>query len=594
VPQATGFDFMGGGALPTGPAPPAAATGFDFMGAAAAAPAAPAAGGFTFKSGAAVPAPDTVDGPASGMKKKKGGFRPGFDRSSDGAPPSLLSGLTVHGGGDGDGGDEVSTSLLSGMNLHGEGEGGQQVQAQAEPAPAEEGTFARLLKLTAASPSPAPLEAPSLPSPPLRRSAPASTDSTAAKKAAVLSLSEAASSTRLRLADLKIRLRAIGEEGRRASGEVDRLRGGLGDVEARQDEAVRTENFDAAERIGEEAEGVRAQLAAAEGKRAAILVRRRKTEEEYEGVLAEQAAVALETLSAVRSYEGERAGALASFFADAVRRHGNGADRLAGEEEQLRLKAEGVAREGRMVAEESGQTERAIVVQSEELARSVVELTVRVGTLGSEVAALEAALKAKQAEARSASSQLADAEGRIATIRAKFDKQTKRLAAKRVAVDQETEECANESAAIARAKREYASTRARDRAAERALLRQMGAAGRDVGSLQALSDALSAAAGKRAALAIAAAKATAACDAAGSEVNRVLRASRGVQARKAELEAQAGSARKLIHGIDGRVPGLNEEKKAAVAGKKFKEAARVNDELKRLGEQREQAERCVA
>jgi hypothetical protein len=92
---------------------------------------------------------------------------------------------------------------------------------------------------------------------------------------------------------------------------------------------------------------------------------------------------------------------------------------------------------------------------------------------------------------------------------------------------------------------------------------------------------------------VAAAGATAACTAAGSEVDRVLRASRGVQARKAALEAQAGSARKLIDGIDGRVPGLNEEKKAAVSGKKFKEAARVNDELKRMGEQREQAERCV-
>lgn len=49
--------------------------------------------------------------------------------------------------------------------------------------------------------------------------------------------------------------------------------------------------------------------------------------------------------------------------------------------------------------------------------------------------------------------------------------------------------------------------------------------------------------------------------------------------------------RETIAGVDAKLPQLNEEKKAAVAERKFKEAGRLTSELKRLTDQREEADR---
>ena len=55
------------------------------------------------------------------------------------------------------------------------------------------------------------------------------------------------------------------------------------------------------------------------------------------------------------------------------------------------------------------------------------------------------------------------AENRIKQIRAKFDKQTKRLASKREGLDAETRECEAEARAIAQALREFALARKKAR-----------------------------------------------------------------------------------------------------------------------------------
>ncbi|RYE84161.1 MAG: hypothetical protein EOO65_02740, partial [Methanosarcinales archaeon] len=69
---------------------------------------------------------------------------------------------------------------------------------------------------------------------------------------------------------------------------------------------------------------------------------------------------------------------------------------------------------------------------------------------------------------------------------------------------------------------------------------------------------------------------------------------REVQGKRAVLEAEAATQRAEMEGVDAKVPALNEEKKAAVAERKFKEASRLTAELKRLSEMREGAERHLS
>lgn len=590
----------------------------------------------------------------AGIRKKKGGFRPGFDRSglaaggeggagAGGHPPgSMLSGLTVHeGGAEGDGGNEPSgllagmqvhggeddtgggEGILSGMMVHGGAGGGEASSsavdgsslfarlAGATPSAAEAPVasgFPSLISKSSAATSTIASATPAISSSEgagpwgaaavTTASASSSSSSSASsldpvtrKKGHISALHEAAQSTRLRLADVKIRLRALGDEDRAAQVEVDKVRAKLGEVEAAQDEAVRSEAFEDAERLSQQLDSLKGSLAVAENKRQTVLDRKARAEEEQEAALQEHMAVTNECLTGLQGYESDRTVALSSFLREALTKHSVGMERIKGEEEQLRLKQEHVARESVLVGEEEQQVERAISEQTEELNRTVTELREKHVRLTDEVAELERLLEAKKREQRTAASQLTDAEAKIAGIRAKFDKQTKRLQAKRGAVEEEKRECESESQAIAKAKREYAAAKAKDRAAERALIRQTGYAKLDVSTLEELRAALLVQEGKRRALAAQSSAAGSQVAVAMAQVDKATKAVRSVAARKAALEGQVNAARKVIAGIDGKIPALNEEKKAAVSAKRFKEAARANEDLKRLDEQRGQAEK---
>ena len=55
-----------------------------------------------------------------------------------------------------------------------------------------------------------------------------------------------------------------------------------------------------------------------------------------------------------------------------------------------------------------------------------------------------------------------------------------------------------------------------------------------------------------------------------------------LQRHRAELDAAINACRDVITGIDAKLPALNEEKKAVVAARKFKEAATVQATIKQL------------
>lgn len=56
--------------------------------------------------------------------------------------------------------------------------------------------------------------------------------------------------------------------------------------------------------------------------------------------------------------------------------------------------------------------------------------------------------------------------------------------------------------------------------------------------------------------------------------------------RRSELDAVVTHCRDAIAAIDGKLPALNEEKKAVVAARKFKEAAKVQADIKQLSEEK--------
>ena len=264
-------------------------------------------------------------------------------------------------------------------------------------------------------------------------------------------------------------------------------------------------------------------------------------------------------------------------------------EKLTSDEEQAQLKAKHVQAETQTVESEARQVESIISEQTGELVKLSAEVKAKHATLSGEVLELERLLEAKRREERAAALQLDECEQKIKQIAAKFDKQHVRLQTRREHIDNERAECAREAAEIAKAKAEFASSRKRDRRAERDLLAQIIHNAADVTIAEALNVALSAQDARRSELATQSASAHKALHTSLEAVDECLRATRATESRKAALEAQASGHNKTIHGIDASIPALNEEKKRAVADKKFKEAGRINDELKRLSDQREEA-----
>ena len=128
-----------------------------------------------------------------------------------------------------------------------------------------------------------------------------------------------------------------------------------------------------------------------------------------------------------------------------------------------------------------------------------------------------------------------------------------------------------------------------DRVAEIAHLRQLRYGSLLQETVETLRGALALMGSLRAAWFSASAEAAAAGAALQAGLDASLAALRGTQSRKATLEAQVTVLKETIAGVDSKLPVLNEEKKVAVAERKFKEAGRLTAELKRLGDARDDA-----
>lgn len=413
--------------------------------------------------------------------------------------------------------------------------------------------------------------------------------STAKMQRVVADLEEASRTNRMRLADLKIRARQLADNEKERSAEVEKLKAKVAEASAKQDEAIRHEQFEEAERLNEALDAAKGSLTAAEGRRMQVLQSKAEVEASQQQVFADARAASNLALLGLKLYGEERNTALLAFKNQVHATHVVLNEKLTSDEEQAQLKAKHVQAETQTVESEARQVESIISEQTGELVKLSAEVKAKHATLSGEVLELERLLEAKRREERAAALQLDECEQKIKQIAAKFDKQHVRLQTRREHIDNERAECAREAAEIAKAKAEFASSRKRDRRAERDLLAQIIHNAADVTIAEALNVALSAQDARRSELATQSASAHKALHTSLEAVDECLRATRATESRKAALEAQASGHNKTIHGIDASIPALNEEKKRAVADKKFKEAGRINDELKRLSDQREEA-----
>jgi len=413
--------------------------------------------------------------------------------------------------------------------------------------------------------------------------------STAKMQKVVADLEEASRTNRMRLADLKIRARQLAENEKERSAEVEKLKARVAEASAKQDEAIRHEQFEEAERLNEALDAAKGSLTAAEGRRMHVLQLKAEVEANQQQVFAEARAASNLALQGLKVYGDERNAALSLFRNQVHALHISTNEKLTSDEEQAQLKAKHVQAETQTVESEARQVESIISEQTGELVKLSAEVKAKHATLTAEVLELERLLEAKRREERAAALQLDECEQKIKQIAAKFDKQHVRLQTRREHIDNERAECAREAAEIAKAKAEFASSRKRDRRTERDLLAQLMHNATDVTIAEALNVALSAQDARRSELASQSASAQSALHKSLEAVDECLRATRSTESRKAALEAQASGYNKTIHNIDASIPALNEEKKRAVADKKFKEAGRINDELKRLSDQREEA-----
>jgi hypothetical protein len=482
--------------------------------------------------------------PTANIKKKKPGFRPGFAREDGGstdAPQtgstsgSLLSGLVVHEEAD----DAPSHSIpapsgmLAGLKLHSENVPEEGPSPTAEDtarnvssfalvsgAPYQESSMLAGLHLHNASESqsngsmfgglvqtvpPAGVPASSSSVPPMPSSAidsnfsdadierakpqapapgpapPKVSDPTERMQEILRLLNDAASATRAKLAAVKVRLRSLLDADRKSNADIEVLRERLARVEAQQDEAIKGEHFEAAEALNGTLEGLRSALSAAETGKRQVALERASVESQQHEIFSESLTVVTESVMGLKKYVDDRELLLSKFRREALTKHTATTDRLANEEEQLRLKEEHVELDQKLVEEEKHQVEKAITDQTTELDTQVEQLRNKHTTLAAEVLELEKLLEVKRREGmfsvqhrtscappdsplfklfaeRTAASQLEDAESRIKQIRSKFDKQSKRLQSKQTAVEAERSECNNEAAALQAAKRDFSST----------------------------------------------------------------------------------------------------------------------------------------
>jgi len=252
--------------------------------------------------------------------------------------------------------------------------------------------------IAAAAPAPAPAPVRTPAPAPAPAAPPRSTSPTARMRGGLAGLRDAAAKTRARTVELKLRLRNLMEADRRGAADVVTLRERLARVEAQQDDAMRSEQFEVAESLNGTLEALRGTLAAAEGERRKQAAARLAVEAEQRELAAGAVAMASEAVVALVRYVEDREVEVDKYRRDAVSRATATHDRLANDEEQLRLKEEHVDLDQKLVEEEKLQVARAITDQTTELDAQVAHMRTEHERLAGEVAELERALEAKRRE----------------------------------------------------------------------------------------------------------------------------------------------------------------------------------------------------
>jgi chromosome segregation ATPase len=160
--------------------------------------------------------------------------------------------------------------------------------------------------------------------------------------------------------------------------------------------------------------------------------------------LANTTAQRLQELVEVKSEE------LSSFKEQSAKAVSALSDKIANEEEQLRMKREHVELDEKLVQEEQQQVDDAIEGQTSENLALARELEEKHVMLDMEIAELEAKLERLRQEDASTVAKLAEVREKVTSIRGKYSKQLDRLKAKRSVVDSEKRECQAEADGIAR------------------------------------------------------------------------------------------------------------------------------------------------
>lgn len=411
--------------------------------------------------------------------------------------------------------------------------------------------------------------------------------------AALEALEDSGRATRMSLADSRIRVRQLQDEEQRILEQIQRDKQNIDAMSKQQDDAIRTEAFDQAEMLAERIESVSKSLRHHEEKRNQVLQQLQEIRNAQNAIFQEATKQTAQAISLISEFHSQKLSELERFRKDVMKTKSETIERILSDAEQLQSKESLVAAEVTLLEEEASNVEKSIKEQTGELSSLVVKLEEQYSTIMDEVEELKRKLAEKEAEAAGVHSELSSTKSRIDSIRSRFEKQHARVALKKERVTIEQNECRAEAEAIAQAKRECAGLLIDKRKRETTMLKIVKSSNSDKSVLKTLDASLKKFSKSRALFANKEAEHDKLLQDLATKVESAMQSLRDNATQRAADEAAAASKKKQIETMDAKIPQLEEEKLAAVAAKKFKEAGRLNDELKRMEAAREEIQRYV-
>ena len=235
---------------------------------------------------------------------------------------------------------------------------------------------------------------------------------------------------------------------------LESLRMSIRSAESEQNTAVEVEDFAKAESLDGVIADLKRQLEDTEAKHAAFGSELARLDAAIEAEFQNGTVSITESVIALQTHVARQQDDLGVYTTSTDKRARQAADRIATEQEQLRIKQEHVDLDDKLLAGEQQQVESAIESQTSENIALAHSLEVKQVELRMEIEELEAQLARKRQEEAATTVKLAEVHGEIETVRVKYSKQLDRLRAKRDVVEGEKRECDADAEALARAKQE--------------------------------------------------------------------------------------------------------------------------------------------